>query len=100
VVNNLGGSFTGITYYQYFSVALNPFPPNIAEMSVVLASYQLAYYPAMQFRVTQPTLSSQNIVFGVQVVAPSIFAFLRFFVVYNTNIGTPYFEINVKSTHH
>jgi hypothetical protein len=100
VVSTLGGNLTGTAAFTYYSVPFSTTPSNIAEMAVVLSSYQLAAYPTMQFRITQPTYSSasQSATFGVQVVAPSAFAFLRFFIVYNTQLATPYFEINVKST--
>lgn len=82
-----------------FTVPFTYAVTNILDMSVVLSSYQLAAYPNMLFRVTQPTynVALQSASFGVQVVSPSSFSFFRFFVVYNTQQSSSFFEINVKS---
>jgi hypothetical protein len=94
-----GGNITGTTPILYFTVPFTSAVTNILDMSAVISSYQLAAYPNMLFRVTRPTYSTalQSATFGVQVVAPSAFAFFRFFIVYNTQQSANFFEINLIS---
>lgn len=89
----------GTTPYLYFSVPFTTAVSNILEMSVVLSSYQLATFNDFLFRVTRPTYDStlQSARFGVQIVTPSSFGYFRFFVVYNTQLSSNFFEINIAS---
>lgn len=89
----------GTSTYLYYTVPFTSAVSNILDMSAVLSSYQLASYPDMLFRVSPPTYSAatQSATFGVQVISPSVFVFFRFFIVYNTQAGSTFFEINIMS---
>jgi hypothetical protein len=94
-----GTNIAGTTPFLYYSVPFTSGVTNILDMAVVLSSYQMAAFPNMLFRVTKPTYSSTltSASFGIQVVSPSSFTYLRFFVVYNTQLSAAFFEINVLS---
>ena len=92
---NLVGDTGLLTYSVQFSSAVT----NINEMSAIMATYEIASALNLLFRVYRPTYvaSNNSAVFGIEIYAPCQFAFLNFFVIYNTLEALNYFEINFKS---
>lgn len=45
------------------------------------------------YKINKPTFtnSTSNTSFGIQIIAPSSFVFIKFFVVYNTQLSSTFF---------
>ena len=71
---------------------------EVSEISAVLATYSFAQTD-FGFAITTPTFDNvtQTASFAVQISSGSTFAFLKFFIVYNTPACADFFEINVLS---
>ena len=64
---------------------------KILDISAVLATYELGSKNGIHFKITTPAYSSGSASFTLKVFSPSVFNYLRFFIVYNTLLAKDYF---------
>lgn len=85
----------GNTAYMPFTVPFASPVANLLDISAVLATYELGSKNGMHFKITQPVSSGASASFTLKVFSPSVFNYLRLFIVYNTQLAKDFFEINV-----
>jgi hypothetical protein len=83
----------GNTAYMPFTVPFASAVQNIQDISAVLATYELGSKNGIHFKITKPVASSSgnSASFTLKVFSPSIFNYLRFFIVYNTLLAKDFF---------